>query len=79
MKLVITNPIYMNLYTILQKAYPWIGLVGSLCLVIPSLYNILDDPLKFSTDHIVLVAGIILMIVFLKEIFDRIVNLKGMD
>ena len=33
---------------------------------------------KLTNDHIVLTVGIFLMIVFLKEIFERIVNLKGM-
>lgn len=68
----------MNLNTILQKTYPWIGLIGSLCLVIPSLYNIIDEPLKLTNDHLIFVVGIFLMIIFLKELFDRIVNLKGM-
>lgn len=66
----------MKLNNFLQKAYPWIGLIGSLCLIIPSIYNILDNPLLITTDHIVLVTGIFLMIVFLKEIYARITYLK---
>jgi hypothetical protein len=78
MRLVLNTPIVMRFNTFLHKAYPWIGLFGSLCLIIPSLYNILDKPLELTNDHLVLTVGIFLMIVFLKEIFDRIVNLKGM-
>jgi hypothetical protein len=68
----------MRLNIFLLKAYPWIGLFGSLCLIIPSLLNVIGKPLELTDDHIVLAAGIFLMIVFLKEIFDRIANLKGM-
>jgi hypothetical protein len=76
MKLAAFKSTDMKLNTFMLKAYPWIGLLGSLCLIIPSLYNILDNPMSFSIDHIALGAGIFLMIVFLKELFDRIVNLK---
>jgi len=79
MRLVLKTPIHMQLNNFLKKAYPWIGLIGSLCLIVPSLYNVIDKPITLTTDHIVLVVGIFLLFVFLKEIFNRIINLKEMD
>lgn len=78
MRLNLNSSIIMK-KSFLNKTYPWIGLVGSLCLIVPSLYNILDNPLHFTSEHIILGAGIVFMIVFLKELFDRIVNLKGTE
>ncbi|PWA08334.1 hypothetical protein [Flavobacterium laiguense] len=79
MKLEINNHPIMQLKTILNKINPWVGLIGSLCLIIPSLYDILDEPLTLSSDHLALASGVFFMIVFLKEIFDRIINLEGME
>ena len=75
----LNNQIYMHLKAVLKKINPWIGLLGALCLIIPSLYEILDDPLLFTTNHLILAAGLFLMILFLKQIFDRIINLDGME
>ena len=69
----------MQIRAILNKINPWIGLMASLCLIIPSLYDILDAPLTITNDHFVLAGGIFFMIVFLKQIFDRIINLEGME
>lgn len=66
----------MKLNNFFQKAYPWIGIIGSLCLIIPSIYKILDNPLLITTDHIILITGLFLMIIFLKEIYLRITNFK---
>jgi hypothetical protein len=66
----------MQLSTIINKLNPWIGLVGSLFVIIPSLYDILDDPYKITKKHFILAFGIAFMILFLKEIFDRIINLS---
>jgi hypothetical protein len=79
MILELKTPKHMQFRNILKKTYPWIGIFGSLCLIVPSLYNILDEPFHWTTDHIILVAGLYFMIIFLKEIFDRIINLKEMD
>lgn len=79
MILVLKTPKHMQFKNILQRTYPWIGIIGSLCLIIPSLYNILDKPFNWTTDHIILAAGIYFMIIFLKEIFNRIINLNEMD
>jgi hypothetical protein len=78
MRLELNSQINMQFKSIINKINPWIGLIGSLCLVIPSLYDILDEPLLLTTDHLILAAGIFFMILFLKQIFDRIINLEGM-
>jgi hypothetical protein len=79
MRLELNNQINMQFRTILNKINPWIGLIASLCLIIPSLYDILDAPLILTSDHLILAAGVFFMILFLKEIFDRIINLEGME
>jgi hypothetical protein len=79
MRLELNNQINMQFKTIFNKINPWIGLIGSLCLIIPSLYDILDEPLALSIDHLILACGVFFMIIFLKEIFDRIINLEGME
>jgi len=75
MRLALNNLQNMQFKTILNKINPWIGLVGSLLVIIPSLYDILDDPFYFTKKHLVLAVGVFFMVVFLKEIFDRIINL----
>jgi hypothetical protein len=79
MRLELNNQNYMQFKTLFNKFNPWIGLIASLCLIIPSLYDILDDPLLFTTDHLILAVGVFFMILFLKQIFDRIINLEGME
>jgi hypothetical protein len=79
MRLELNNQINMQFKTIFNKINPWIGLLGSLFLVIPSLYDILDEPLTLSNDHLILATGVLFMVLFLKEIFDRIINLEGME
>lgn len=68
----------MQLRTVLNKINPWIGLIGSLCIILPSLYNILDAPLTITNDHLILACGLFLFILFLKQIFNRIVNLEDL-
>ena len=74
MRLAINTFPNMQLKTILNKINPWIGLVGSLFVIIPSLYDILDDPFLLTRKHLILAVGVFFMILFLKEIFDRIIN-----
>jgi hypothetical protein len=75
----LNNQLNMHFKTLFNRINPWIGLFVALCLIIPSLYEILDDPLLFNANHIILAVGLILMIIFLKQIFDRIINLEGME
>ena len=79
MRLELNNHTNMQFKTFFNKINPWIGLMGSLCLIIPSLYDILDAPLLLTSDHLILAAGVFFMILFLKQIFDRIINLEGME
>lgn len=79
MRLELNNPKNMQFKTLINKLNPWLGLIASLCLIIPSLYDILDAPLQFSTDHLILGVGLFFMILFLKQIFDRIINFDDMD
>ncbi|PJJ09364.1 hypothetical protein CLU83_2715 [Flavobacterium sp. 1] len=79
MSLELNNHINMQVKNFLSKINPWIGLLVSLCVLIPSLYNILDTPLAITKDHFIFAGGLFFFVIFLKEIFDRIVNLEGMD
>ncbi|CAN1502824.1 hypothetical protein MCETHM1_00547 [Flavobacteriaceae bacterium] len=79
MRLELNKPKNMQFRTFFNRFNPWIGLVASLCLIIPSLYDILDEPLLFTSDHLILGAGLFFMILFLKQIFDRIINFDEME
>jgi len=69
----------MQLKSLLLKINPWIGFSASLCLIIPSLYNILDDPFIITVNHFILAGGMFFFVVFLKLIFDKLINLDDMD
>jgi hypothetical protein len=79
MRLELNTNLNMQLKNLINKINPWLGLLGSLCIIIPSLYNILDAPLTITNDHFIFAGGLFFFVIFLKEIFDRIVNLEGMD
>lgn len=79
MRIELNNPDAMQINKYLEKLCPWMGLIGALCLIVPSLYTILDNPLRLKADHLVLVTGIFLLVLCLKELFDRIVNLKDLE
>jgi len=79
MRLELNTHLNMQLKTLINKINPWIGLSVSLFIIIPSLYNILDTPLTITNDHFILAIGLFFFVIFLKEIFDRIVNFEGMD
>jgi hypothetical protein len=79
MRIELNTNLSMQLKTLINKINPWIGLLVSLCIIIPSLYDILDAPLTMTKDHFIFAGGLFFFVIFLKEIFDRIVNLEGMD
>jgi len=79
MRLELENHKNMQFKTLFNKFNPWIGLIASMCLIVPSLYDILDDPFSLTSDHLILAVGVFFMVLFLKEIFDRIINLEGME
>ena len=69
----------MKIRKMFKKINPWIGLIVSLCVILPSLYDILDDPYTFTFEYLILAGGIFFFILFLKQIFDKIIKLEGMD
>ncbi|PKB16019.1 hypothetical protein [Flavobacterium sp. 5] len=79
MRLELNIPFNMQLKPLLNKINPWIGLIASLCIIVPSLYDIMDAPLTITNDHFILAGGTICFIVFLKQIFNRIINLDEID
>ncbi|MGQ7946503.1 hypothetical protein [Flavobacterium sp. WC2509] len=79
MRLELNNHTNMQFKTLFIKINPWIGLLAALCIIVPSLYDILDDPFHLTSDHLILAVGLFFMILFLKQIFDRIINLEGME
>jgi biopolymer transport protein ExbB/TolQ len=79
MRIELNTDISMQIRTILTKINPWIGLLGTLCIILPSLYDILDAPLTITNDHFILAGGLFFFVVFLKQIFDRIINLEDIE
>lgn len=55
----------------LQKLFPCIGIIGSICLILPSIVSIYKSPYDLNSDHILLIAGICFMIICIKEIYDE--------
>lgn len=58
------------------KINPWIGLIASLFIIIPSLYNVLDNTLILRIEHLILSIGILVFIKYLKQIFDKILDMS---
>jgi len=66
----------MKILSVLKKIKnnPWIGIAISLTLIIPSLYEILDDVTVLRKEYILLILAFPLYIKSLKKIFDDILN-----
>nr|WP_199000506.1 hypothetical protein [Flavobacterium sp. ASV13] len=66
----------MKILSILKKIKnnPWVGIAISLTLIIPSLYEILDDVTVLRKEYILLIVAFPLYIKSLKKIFDDILN-----
>ncbi|WP_394776422.1 hypothetical protein [Flavobacterium sp.] len=66
----------MKILSILKKIKnnPWVGIAVSLMLIIPSLYEILDDVTILRKEYILLVLGFPLYIKSLKKIFDDMLD-----
>jgi hypothetical protein len=56
------------------KFNPWIGLIVSLFMIVPSLYDILENTITFRKEHIIFLIGSILLVASLKKLFDKILN-----
>ncbi|WP_269226192.1 hypothetical protein [Flavobacterium eburneipallidum] len=68
----------IKLFSILQKIItnPYVGVVASLLLIVPSLYIILEDISVIRKEYILLAIGLPLYIKSLNTIFDDILNLN---
>lgn len=75
MRLELNPEMNMKSRKFLDRINPWAGLLGAFCIILPSLYDILDAPLKITNDHFILAGGLFFFVFFLREIFTRIVNL----
>ncbi|MBS7229835.1 hypothetical protein KHA90_02260 [Flavobacterium psychroterrae] len=66
----------MKILSILKKIKnnPWVGIVVSLALIIPSLYEILDDVTILRKEYFLLIIAFPLYIKSLKKIFDDMLD-----
>jgi hypothetical protein len=68
----------VKLISILQKIItnPYVGVLASLLLIVPSLYIILEDISVMRKEYILLAIGLPLYIKSLNTIFDDFLNLN---
>ncbi|MFQ6600756.1 hypothetical protein ACIDC4_08580 [Flavobacterium sp. C3NV] len=66
----------MKILSVLKKIKnnPWVGIAVSLTLIIPSLYEILDDVTVLRKEYVLLILGFPLYIKSLKKIFDDMLD-----
>lgn len=76
MRIALNRQLDMKILSILKKIKnnPWVGIAISLTLIIPSLYEILDDVTVLRKEYILLIVAFPLYIKSLKKIFDDILN-----
>ncbi|KRD10986.1 hypothetical protein ASE21_04490 [Flavobacterium sp. Root901] len=76
MKIALTTQPEMRLLLTIKKIInnPWIGIVVSLAVIIPSLYKILDDVTIFRFEYILLAISFPIYIRSLKKIFNEILD-----
>ena len=76
MRLAVNTPPDMKILSIFKKIKnnPWIGIAVSLTLIIPSLYEILDDVTVLRKEYILLIIAFPLYIKSLKKIFDDMLD-----
>ncbi|WP_428230327.1 hypothetical protein [Flavobacterium sp.] len=76
MRIVLNTPPDMKVLSLLKKIKnnPWVGIAVSLTLIIPSLYEILDDVTVPRKEYILLVIAFPLYIKSLKKIFDNMLD-----
>jgi hypothetical protein len=71
-----------KIYLPLQSAVIKIGtslyfkLIISLIILIPNLYDILDNTTKFRKEHLLLAFGLFLFVKYLKDLFDKILAVQ---
>ena len=76
MRIALTKQPDMKILSVLKKIKnnPWVGIAVSLTLIIPSLYEILDDVTVLRKEYILLFFGFPLYIKSLKKIFDDMLD-----
>ncbi|MBF4494055.1 MULTISPECIES: hypothetical protein [unclassified Flavobacterium] len=76
MRIELTKQPEMKLLSTLKKIInnPWIGVLVSLALIIPSLYEILDDVTILRKEYIILAVSFPFYLKSLKKIFDEILD-----
>jgi len=78
MRLAVNRQPDMKILSILKKITnnPWVGIAVSLTLIIPSLYEILDDITILRKEYILLIIAFPLYIKSLKKIFDNMLDVS---
>lgn len=68
----------MRILSILKKIKnnPWVGIAVSLAIIIPSLFEILDDVTILRKEYILLIIAFPLYIKSLKKIFDDMLDVS---
>lgn len=68
----------MKILSILKKIKnnPWVGIAVSLAIIIPSLFEILDDVTILRKEYILLIIAFPLYIKSLKKIFDDMLDVS---
>jgi hypothetical protein len=76
MRIALNRQPEMKLLLILKKIRknPWVGVVVSLAIIIPSLYKILDDVTVIRAEYLLLAIGFPIYLKSLKKIFDEILD-----
>ncbi|WP_412043070.1 hypothetical protein [Flavobacterium sp. C3NV] len=76
MRIALTKQPDMKILSVLKKIKnnPWVGIAVSLTLIIPSLYEILDDVTVLRKEYVLLILGFPLYIKSLKKIFDDMLD-----
>lgn len=76
MRIALINQPDMRPLSIIKKIInnPWVGVIASLAVIIPCLYEILDDITVLRSEYILLVISFPIYIRSLKKIFDEILD-----
>ncbi len=76
MRIALNKQPEMKLLSILKriKNNPWIGVLVSLAIIIPSLYKILDDVTVLRIEYLLLAIAFPVYLKSLKKIFDEILD-----
>lgn len=76
MRIVLNRQPDMRVLYLLKKLKnnPWVGIAVSLTLIIPSLYEILDDVTVLRKEYLLLLIAFPLYIKSLKKIFDDMLD-----